>query len=343
MKRNFLRTFAFCLIITVIVAAGFIYRDPIHWIIALQSSFVFSMSIGFSIQIILSVFFHRILKYPTPIRLGLLLVFFLAGGMLGTEIGIGVERVLLGFNVSYKDNIRLLSMNLVLAALFGSIAVVYFSLKATAEHMAEKLKEKEFNEERLTRMKIEAELQALQAKINPHFLFNTLNSIASLISDNPKAAEATVEKLSELFRYTLRNAEKNSVSLAEELDIVRTYLEIEKVRFGDRLHYEIKCDAGIRDLTIPALIVQPLVENSIKHGIGPKVGGGTILVEAKQTGKNLEISVIDDGNGINETKNDGGFGLRSIEERLNLRYGKTASLRIVPENRTHFLITIPLS
>ena len=343
MKRNFLRTFIFCLIITAIVAAVFIYSDPKHWVNALQSSFVFSMCIGFSIQFILSLFFHRVQKYPAPVRLGLLLVFFLAGGVIGTEVGVGVEHFIFGYGVPFDYHVRLLSMNLVFAALFGSVAVVYFSLRASAEHMAAKLKEKEFNEERLTRMKTEAELQALQAKINPHFLFNTLNSIASLISENPKAAESTVEKLSELFRYTLRNAERNTVSVGDELDIVRTYLEIEKVRFGERLRYDIRCDAGVRDLTIPALIIQPLVENSIKHGIGPKVDGGTIIIEAKQREKNCEISVIDDGKGLNGTRNEGGFGLKSIEERLRLRYGESASLRIVPEERTHFLITLPLS
>lgn len=342
-RRDLLRTFYFCLIITVIIAAGFIYSEPTYWKRALCNSFIFSMSIGYSIHFLTHNFYHRIAGLTKVVRLSILLLLLLLGGLIGTEVGIGIETLTLGYRFSWNDQLRLLSMNFVLAALFGTIAVVYFTLKANVERMAAALKEKELNEERLTRMKMEAELQALQAKINPHFLFNTLNSIASLISENPKAAEATVEKLSELFRYTLKNAEKNTVSLAEELDIVRTYLEIEKVRFGDRLQYDIKCDPAVRDFMIPALIIQPLVENSIKHGIASELRGGKILVEATQTGKNCLISVIDDGKGFEGAKSVNGFGLRSVEERLRLLYGESASLRIVPDSRTHFLITIPIS
>ncbi len=342
-RKYLLRTFVYCLITTVIIATGLSYNEPAHWFENLLSSLIFSMSIGYSIHFLIIFFSPRIAKFPSALRQSLLLALFLVGGVVGTEIGLGIQRLIFHFDIAFSVHVRLLTLNLVLAALFGTVAVVYFTLKENAEQMAAKLIEKELNEERLIRMKMEAEIQALQAKINPHFLFNTLNSIASLISENPKAAEATVEKLSELFRYTLKNAEKNTVSLAEELDIVRTYLEIEKVRFGDRLQYDIACDAAVGDFRIPALIIQPLVENSIKHGIATELRGGTIHVKATQTGKECLISVVDDGKGFDETKSVNGFGLRSIEERLQLLYGESASLRIVPDSRTHFLITIPIS
>ncbi len=342
-KSDLLRTFTFCLLITLIIAAGFIYNNPAHWIAAIYSTFVFSMCIGFSIHFLMDFFAHRAGKFRKLVRNSMYFALFLVGGLVGSELGIGILMATLGYRFSWKDQAPLLTMNLVFAALFGTIAVIYYGLKGTVERMAAQLKEKELNEERLTRTKMEAELQALQAKINPHFLFNTLNSIASLISENPKAAESTVEKLSELFRYTLKSADKSSVTVAEELDIVRTYLEIEKVRFGERLQYEIACDAGVRDFTIPALIIEPLVENSIKHGIANEVRGGKILVEASASGGNCLISVIDDGKGIDGEGTANGFGLRSVEERLQLRYGAAASLRLVPGGRTHFLITIPLS
>src|SRR5208283_4826976 len=265
-KYELLRTFYFCLFITVIVAAGFIYNVPSHWAGALYSSFIFSMCIGYSIHFLMGFFSHRVSKLGRTLRYSIFFLLFLLGGLIGSEAGIGIEIVTLGYRFSWNDQVPLLAMNFVLACLFGTIAVIYFTLKAKVERMAAQLKEKELNEERLTRTTMEAELQALQAKINPHFLFNTLNSIASLISENPKAAESTVEKLSEFFRYTLKSAEKNLVSVAEELDIVRTYLEIEKVRFGERLQYDITCGDDVRDFMIPALIIEPLVENSIKHG-----------------------------------------------------------------------------
>ena len=236
-KRDLIRTLGMCLIISIIVAAGLTYGDPAHWRDYLLSSMIFALCIGYSIHLLIVFFLPRIARLPTALRLGILLLLFLVGGFVGTEVGIGIHyaSVLLRGNV--EDHLRLLTFNLVLAAVFGSIAVMYFTLRATAEHMASKLREKELNEERLERLKAEAELQALQAKINPHFLFNTLNSIAGLIAENPKAAETTVERLSELFRYTLKNAENSTVTLADELEVVRTYLEIEKVRFGDRLQY----------------------------------------------------------------------------------------------------------
>ncbi|HTX18776.1 MAG TPA: histidine kinase [Bacteroidota bacterium] len=342
MKRDeLLRTFIFCLIITFVIAAGFIYSQPHFWKEALYSSFVFSMCIGFSIHTIMYFFSARLSRLMRPVRYFLQLVTFLAGGLIGTEVGIGILIVTVGYKFAWHDEVRLLSMNFVLSALFGTLAVVYFTLRARVERMAAALKEKELNEERLNRTRMEAELKALQARINPHFLFNTLNSIASLISENPKSAEATVEKLSDIFRYTLKSADRDTVTLAEELDIIRIYLEIEKVRFGDRLRYEITCEEPLRDLTIPALIIQPLVENSIKHGLASQVRGGTVRVEVGQKDGHCLISVIDDGKGLDGGLTEGGFGLKSIEERLRLRYGDAASLRIIPDRGAHFQITIP--
>jgi len=225
---------------------------------------------------------------------------------------------------------------------FGSIAVLYFTLKANAEHMAAELKQKELNEERLTRLKMKAELEALQAKINPHFLFNALNSIASLISENPKAAESTVEKLSELFRYTLKDANKSTVTIGEELEIVRTYLEIEKVRFGDRLQYTINYDGSVLDLRVPALIIQPLVENSIKHGIANTIQGGSILIDVRKNETTCRIMVQDNGKGFQADTRENGFGLRSIQERLNYMYNDKATLEIIRGNPTQIIITLPL-
>jgi len=341
-KRELLQTFIYCLLITGITSAGFIYSDPHNALNLIYICFVFSVCIGYSIHFFMALFDRRIKKL-TPISRNIIRFFlFLLAGFVGTEVGIKILRFVFIFAFSEEDHLRLLAMNSIFAALFGTFAIIYFTMKANAEKMAATLKEKELNEERLTRLKSEAELQALQAKINPHFLFNTLNSIASLISENPKAAEATVEKLSELFRYTLKNAEQNSVTIAEELSIVRTYLEIEKVRFSKRMEYEIHCDPALNEFTIPALIIQPLVENSIKHGIAPEIDGGKIFVSVTRKEQFLHISVTDNGKGLGNERNSNGFGLRSIEERLQLRYGESASLRVVPDDRTHFLITIPV-
>ena len=178
-------------------------------------------------------------------------------------------------------------------------------------------------------------------QIHPHFLFNTLNSIAALIAENPGKAEATVEKLSELFRYTLQSSASTTVKLSDELDIVRSYLEIEKVRFGDRLEYDMKVDDALLEMPIPGLVIQTLVENSIKHGIAPQVYGGRILIDARQSHGKCVITVSDSGRGFG--KNDGsGFGLKSIRERLRLLYGERARIEILHNDATQVVMTIPL-
>ena len=160
---------------------------------------------------------------------------------------------------------------------------------------------KRLNEERLERLKTRAELDALQAKINPHFLFNTLNSIASLITENPAAAESTVEKLSELFRYTLQRSGNSTVKLSEELEIVRSYLEIEKVRFGDRLRFDIRSDESpdrLPDSAAPHTAPRGK-QHKTRHS--PETAGGTVDVNARRDGGSCIITVTDSGKGIPST------------------------------------------
>ena len=342
-QHHLFRTFVFCLIITAVIAAGLTFSDPSNFQGYLISSFIYTMCIGFTIHMLVFYVYPRIMTLRTFFRLCILLLLFLTGGLIGTGLSTEIHKLLFHVTFTIKDYIRLLYFNLFLSIVFGSIAVLYFTLKGNAERMASMLKEKELNEERLTRLKVKAELEALQAKINPHFLFNTLNSIASLISENPKAAESTVEKLSELFRYTLKDADQSTVTLGEELDIVRTYLEIEKVRFGDRLQYTINYEGNVVDVKVPALLIQPLVENSIKHGIAKNIQGGSILVEVKKEGQTCRILVRDSGEGFQSTGTESGFGLRSIQDRLTYTYSGRASLEINQQHPTQIVITIPLS
>jgi two-component system, LytTR family, sensor kinase len=341
-NNHVVRTFVFCLIVTVVIAAGLTFSDPPNYLVYLISSFIYTMCIGFTIHTLTMFALPRIAALHMVFRLSVLLMVFLVGGIIGTGISVEIHKLVLNDSFTTKDYIHLLYFNLLLSIIFGSIAVLYVTLKVNAERMASELKEKELNEERLTRLKMKAELEALQAKINPHFLFNTLNSIASLISENPKAAETTVEKLSELFRYTLKDADKSTVTIGEELEIVRTYLEIEKVRFGERLQYAINYDGSILDLQVPALLIQPLVENSIKHGIANDIHGGSILVEVRKQEKKCRIMVQDTGKGFRAKNTENGFGLRSIQERLKYMYADEATLDIIGSDPTQIIITIPL-
>lgn len=208
-----------------------------------------------------------------------------------------------------------------------------------------KLQIRRIQELRLKEEKIKAELSSLQSKMNPHFLFNSLNSISTLILKSPAAAEKMIEHLSLLLRYTLRNSQQNFVTLQEELNIVEKYLEIEKIRFQERLNYKIDFDNDLANVTIPPLTIQPLVENSIKHGIANLIEGGLIEIKCSRVSKNLMvISVFDNGNGVSGKLENAksGIGLKNIQERLKIIYGDDFEFEILSSNGFKVNIYIPL-
>jgi LytS/YehU family sensor histidine kinase len=192
------------------------------------------------------------------------------------------------------------------------------------------LKAREQAEERLRALATEAELRALKAQINPHFLFNTLNTIAALIHADPRKAEETVERLSEMFRYVLAGSERGLVPLAEELSFVDGYLEIEGARFGERLNVVREVDGCVLGVLVPSLSLQPLVENVVQHGSGP---GGRIdlTIRAVRDGDEVVISIGDQGPGMpsgRDTRSVGGVGIRNVDERLRKTYGEEYGLEI---------------
>src|SRR5258706_4845423 len=170
----------------------------------------------------------------------------------------------------------------------------------------------------------EARLAALSRQINPHFLFNTLNSVASLIRQNPEQARQVVYKLSSILRRLLRRQE-NLTPLREELSFIDDYLAIEMVRFGDKLRFIREIDPATIDLLVPSMLLQPLVENSIRHGLSSKVDGGTVRVRSRLQEGRLQILVEDDGVGIPEPKLarlfEQGIGVSNVNERLKVLYG----------------------
>jgi two-component system LytT family sensor kinase len=184
------------------------------------------------------------------------------------------------------------------------------------------------NEKRLEQQQLrlnEARLAALSSQINPHFLFNTLNSVASLIRLDPDQARQVVYKLSKILRRLLRQQE-NLTTLGEELSFIEDYLAIEMVRFGEKLRFVKDVEPATLDLLVPSMLLQPLVENSIRHGLSSKVDGGTIRVRSHRIGNQLQIVVEDDGVGIPEARlarmfEQGGIGVNNVNERLKVLYG----------------------
>ncbi len=182
----------------------------------------------------------------------------------------------------------------------------------------------EGEQEELRAMALAAQLAALRAQLNPHFLFNSLNSIAELVRTDPEQAEECVERLAEILRFVLQQTQIDLVPLSEELRIAQSYLEIEQARFGDSLSVRLDVDPRARTVLVPGLMLQPLVENAVKHGISKKLGGGEIVIEAGLDGDELLVAVRDSGGGMTgENKPfDSGFGLRNLRERLTRRFGQ---------------------
>lgn len=177
-----------------------------------------------------------------------------------------------------------------------------------------------------------SELKALRAQINPHFLFNALNAIASLIHTDPTRADAAVEQLAEVFRYTLRRSEQEWAPLDQELAFARAYLDVEQARFGKRLSFAIDASTTAARAQVPSMLLHTLVENAVKHGISQVRGGGRIDIYARAEDDTLVLEVRDNGSGVTGTarsKPDGeSFGLRSIHDRLRGHFGERASLSL---------------
>ena len=217
-------------------------------------------------------------------------------------------------------------------ALLNSLAGE-FSIMLDNHRLREKKIDQERREKDLQILATRAELKALRAQIDPHFLFNALGAIAGLISRDASRARETVEQLAEVFRYTLCRSENEWVRLAEEMDFVAAYLDVERSRFGPRLKIEIAVEDAAQQLLVPAMVMQVLVENAIKHGVCSVRGVGIVNIRGECRNDRLFLEVRDNGDGFRPgaraPRTGGqGFGLRNIEDRLHLYFGDRGALRI---------------
>jgi sensor histidine kinase YesM len=187
-----------------------------------------------------------------------------------------------------------------------------------------KYRDRELRAAQLEAQLSQAQLQALKMQLQPHFLFNTLNAISSLIHEDVHAADQVLARLGDLLRYSLRNLGVQEVTLREELDFLQRYLEIEKIRFGTRLKVKMAVEPETLDLKVPNLILQPLVENAIQYAVTPRTRGGRIDISAHRENGSLRLVVRDDGPGLPNGKGampEEGIGLRNTRARLQQLYG----------------------
>lgn len=213
-----------------------------------------------------------------------------------------------------------------LAIVFGLGALIHASLRERAQLAEEKLHEKEIAEERALKLATEARLRSLESRVHPHFLFNTLNSISSLIASNPDRAERMVGQLAVLLRASLDNGNRQLIPLQQELGMIESYMEIEKERFGAKLRSSVDVPDDLRATKVPPMSVQSLVENAVKHGITPLNGGGEVCVTASANQSSVYVEVCDSGPGFDLAAVPAGHGLDNLVERLHALFGESARI-----------------
>jgi hypothetical protein len=308
------------------------------------SQLIYSFSIGMISWLVIDI--GRLLlagrsDKPWPLGLpGILLVLtgvvigFLGGNAIGDA---WTGKPMLEFRTFSPD--RLVSTLMI--TLVATIAICYYYYsRGKAKYLQGQIALAE-------RDATDARLKLIETQLEPHMLFNTLANLRVLIATDPPRAVAMLDSLNSYLRVTLSGSRALAHPLAAEFQRLRDYLELMSVRMGARLAYRLDLPEDLREVPVPPLLLQPLVENAIRHGLEPKVGGGEIAVGARREGRNLLIDVCDTGVGIDNTRppsEDGGFGLAQVRERLATVYGPQSSLDLStgPAGGTRATITLPL-
>lgn len=271
--------------------------------------------------------FDRGLPFTDP-QIGRRLLFHIPGSLVLTSLYLYVEAGLKGLlglgpiHAVIDPGVLLQSVN---SGMFLWVWIVYWMILGAwlAKQYQERFRRSELQRERVERLSTQAQLRSLRLQLDPHFLFNALNAISSEIEADPVSARGMIEHLGNLLRLTLNTNDRQLVPLFEELSFLDHYLAIQKIRFGDRLRFEQIIDEDVRHVLVPSMTIQPLVENSIRHGLSQRAKGGVVRVAARRSDEHIRITVDDDGVGLPADWSPGkspGLGLSVTEQRLAALY-----------------------
>jgi two-component system sensor histidine kinase AlgZ len=287
----------------------------------LSASWVHTVAIGASLHALYAWVVPRVIKNVQ--RRGLRLLIHFAFILLGTALGLAFSAPIAYLLSQWVPELPWweLYTSLVIASCWVLAMVSYQRMRSHA-------REVERRAQLAQQAALRARLASLMARTNPHFLFNSLNTVAGLIGEDPERAEEAVERLADLFRYTLDASRRARVTLHKEIEAVESYLAMEALRYEERLVYRLDVDDELASQPIPPLVVQPLVENAIRHGVEGR-RSGMVEVTAKQQGDRLVIAVSDDGPGPGRSERTGsGTSLADLRQRLELLFGSDASLAV---------------
>jgi len=313
-----------------LLTAGLYHWDPSQVPGQLAHAIVTSFCIGTPIALLFSRYGKRMYRRRAPLN------FALIGGSILLCAGLGTLVVSLGSlalgqvraDEFFSSFFVRLQFSSVVALVAGVGALGYRLLRSDLESTTLELRSRELEEERARKLAVEAQLASLESHVRPHFLFNTLNTISSLIPEDPKLAESLVGKLAALLRFSLDANHDRLSSLERELKIVNDYLEIERARYGERLRYQIRVASEHRSALVPALALQALVENAIKHAVAERRSGAEVRLSAYAEGESLLLEVSDDGPGFTAAAIRPGHGLDNLQRRTAALFGPTAGLEV---------------
>jgi signal transduction histidine kinase len=296
-------------------------KQPLHILLALNITYWYVWAVLFPGMLWMARryrFGRHTWKRAAAMHAGGVIVFTLVHAVLWVTCRVLIMKALAGRDVSwwmYFQELFFLNFDWEMMTYWAVVGLSH------ALDFHRESQERELTAAQLRTRLAEANLQALQRQLHPHFLFNTLNTISALMHRDTQAADAMLERLGDLLRLTLDRIGTQHVSLKDELDFLRKYLEIEKTRFGDRLQVHIEVELDTLDAAVPNLVLQPLVENALRHGIGPKIGAGRVDIVARREGNDLRLEVRDNGVGLTTDAFHNGVGLTNTRSRLENLYG----------------------
>ena len=297
---------------------------------AMGVSLVYANCIGTLLALAIPVVANRYWSGDYRARWAILLVAMVAVTTAGTFVA-NVMLFAIGYiprGEFWKWLSESLSTALVISLIIGVGVTVYETMRVRLADTTVALRTTERDEAEARRLAAEAQLASIESRVQPHFLFNTLNSIAALVHDDPAGAERMTGQLASLMRSALDSTATPLVPLDEELRSVRAYLEIERVRFGDRLRYAVDLGDGTASALVPRMALQTLVENSVKYAVSPRREGASIAIRAAADHESLRVEVADDGPGFDGSQIPAGHGLALVRERLAMLFGDRASLHV---------------
>lgn len=321
-----IKDFAFTIIFCIFIALFLYLMDYAD---SFPAALIMSFSIGIVIFLLINISIHLCKPKRKIVLVSLITLGIILGGILGWNMGTMIVNRFLHVSISVFD--KYLIRAVMIWMVFGSGMTFFFWARARLSITKDIIQEERNRRISSEKDALEARLRLLQAQIEPHFLFNTLSNILSLLDTDPRKGKTMLMDLMKFLRTSLSKTRSNRSNIGQEIELIRAYLDIFKVRMGERLRYSIDIPEGMEEVSFPPMLIQPLVENAIKHGLESKIGGGELLIRGSLDNDKIRIEVIDTGPGFFENSNPG-MGIENLRKRLQSIYGDKAGL-ILEENR----------